>query len=174
VRKYLRALVAICVSVGAVLTALFFLVGFAIDMMELALLCLWAVGTLTGVVIYRGKGLRSVLLGAVGGLASVAAYVVFAITGQGAHWYGVLIAAGLLAGLSVVGSLTVGCIMTSAMDGVTICRTRGAQTKRLVTRTLQPTCYPYDYSTVTEDGVLLDCSSRYCVARTRLNSALPR
>ncbi len=36
----------------------------------------------------------------------------------------------------------------------------------------QPTCYPYDYSTVNEDGKLLDGSSRYGNARTRLNSAL--
>jgi hypothetical protein len=33
-------------------------------------------------------------------------------------------------------------------------------------------CYPYDYSTVNEDGKLLDGSSRYGNARTRLNSAL--
>ena len=39
------------------------------------------------------------------------------------------------------------------------------------TRTLQPTCYPYDCSTVNEDGESLDRSSRHCVARTRLNSA---
>jgi hypothetical protein len=37
---------------------------------------------------------------------------------------------------------------------------------------LQPTCYPYDYSTVNEDGELLDGSSRIGNARTRLNSAL--
>ena len=36
----------------------------------------------------------------------------------------------------------------------------------------QPTCYPYDYSTVNEDGKSSDGSSRYRVARTRLNSAL--
>jgi len=39
------------------------------------------------------------------------------------------------------------------------------------TRTLQPTCSPYDYSAVTEDGKLLDGSSRDRVARMRLNSA---
>jgi hypothetical protein len=36
----------------------------------------------------------------------------------------------------------------------------------------QPTCYPYDCSTVTEDWKLLGDSSRDRVARTRLNSAL--
>ncbi|MDP6468750.1 MAG: signal peptidase I [Pirellulaceae bacterium] len=36
---------------------------------------------------------------------------------------------------------------------------------------LQPTCYPHDCSTVTEDGELFDGSSRHGVARTRLNSA---
>jgi hypothetical protein len=41
-----------------------------------------------------------------------------------------------------------------------------------LTRTLQPTCYPCDYSTVNEDGKLFDGSSRHCVARTRLNFAL--
>ncbi len=43
---------------------------------------------------------------------------------------------------------------------------------RGVTRTLQPTCYPCDCSTVNENGKLLDDSSCHCVARTRLNSAL--
>ncbi len=38
-------------------------------------------------------------------------------------------------------------------------------------KTLQPTCYPYDCSTVNEDGEMSDCSSRHGVARTRLNSA---
>ena len=38
----------------------------------------------------------------------------------------------------------------------------------------QPTCYPYDYSIVTEDGQLFDISSRHRVARTRLNSAFFR
>ncbi len=38
----------------------------------------------------------------------------------------------------------------------------------------QPTCYPYDCSTVTEDRKLSDGSSRLRVARTRLNSALSR
>ena len=33
----------------------------------------------------------------------------------------------------------------------------------------QPTCYPYDYSTVTENGKLFARSSRQRVARTRLN-----
>jgi hypothetical protein len=37
---------------------------------------------------------------------------------------------------------------------------------------LQPTCYPYDYSIVTEDGDLLDGSNRVGEARTRLNVAL--
>ena len=36
----------------------------------------------------------------------------------------------------------------------------------------QPTCYPYDCSTVTEDGEVHDVSSRHGYARTRLNSAL--
>ena len=36
----------------------------------------------------------------------------------------------------------------------------------------QPTCYPNDYSTVTEEVKLFDGSSRHGVARTRLNSAL--
>ena len=39
-------------------------------------------------------------------------------------------------------------------------------------QSLQPTCYPYDCSTVTEDGKWADGSSRHRVARTRLNSAL--
>jgi len=38
-------------------------------------------------------------------------------------------------------------------------------------RSLQPTCYPCDYSPFNEDGKLLDCSSRFREARTRLNSA---
>ena len=41
-----------------------------------------------------------------------------------------------------------------------------------VPRSLQPTCYPYDCSTVNEDGKLLDGSSRFGKARTRLDSAL--
>ena len=41
-----------------------------------------------------------------------------------------------------------------------------------ITRTLQPTCYPYDFSSAIEDGELLDGSSRCGNARTRLNSAL--
>jgi hypothetical protein len=47
-------------------------------------------------------------------------------------------------------------------------------THRCRTRTLQPTCYPWDYSTLAEDGELLDGSSRVGDARTRLNFALPR
>jgi len=35
----------------------------------------------------------------------------------------------------------------------------------------QPTCYPYDCSTVDEEGKSLDGSSRQAKARTRLNSA---
>ena len=38
----------------------------------------------------------------------------------------------------------------------------------------QPTCYPYDYSTVNEDGESTGDSSRYRVARTRLNFAFCR
>jgi len=41
-----------------------------------------------------------------------------------------------------------------------------------LTRALQPTCYPYDYSTVNEDGKWFDVSSRHDNTRTRLNSAL--
>jgi hypothetical protein len=41
-----------------------------------------------------------------------------------------------------------------------------------LTRTLQPTCYPHDYSTVTEDRKCFDGSSHHRVARTRLNFAL--
>ena len=37
------------------------------------------------------------------------------------------------------------------------------------TRALQPTCYPYGCSTVTEDGKVCDSSSRHRVARTRLS-----
>ena len=36
-----------------------------------------------------------------------------------------------------------------------------------LTRPLQPTCYPYDYSIVNEDGKLFDGSSRQGNARTR-------
>jgi hypothetical protein len=36
----------------------------------------------------------------------------------------------------------------------------------------QPTCYPYVCSTFTEDGRMIDGSSRQGKARTRLNSAL--
>ena len=36
----------------------------------------------------------------------------------------------------------------------------------------QPTCYPYDCSSVDEDGELSRGASRHRVARTRLNSAL--
>ena len=39
-------------------------------------------------------------------------------------------------------------------------------------KTLQPTCYPYDCSTVNENEKLFAGSNRHCVARTRLNSAL--
>ena len=42
---------------------------------------------------------------------------------------------------------------------------------RGVTRSLQPTCYPCVYSTVTEDGKLFDRSQPQGEARTRLNSA---
>lgn len=41
-----------------------------------------------------------------------------------------------------------------------------------ITRSLQPTCYRYDCSTVTEDRELSDGSSRHGKARTRLNVAL--
>ncbi len=41
-----------------------------------------------------------------------------------------------------------------------------------VTRTLQPTCYPHDCSTVHEDGKLFDGSNCVGKARTRLNFAL--
>ena len=44
--------------------------------------------------------------------------------------------------------------------------------KLILTRTMQPTCYPYDCSIVNEDGQLRGSSSRHRVARTRLNSAL--
>ena len=44
--------------------------------------------------------------------------------------------------------------------------------RTLANKSLQPTCYPCDYSTVTEDGKLFDGSSRDGKARTRLNSAL--
>ena len=44
--------------------------------------------------------------------------------------------------------------------------------KGCTTETLQSTCYPYDYLTITEDGKLFDGSSRFRVARTRLNVAL--
>ncbi len=44
---------------------------------------------------------------------------------------------------------------------------------RPINQSLQPTCYPYDYSTVNENGKLSVGSSRQRVARTRLNSALP-
>jgi hypothetical protein len=55
------------------------------------------------------------------------------------------------------------------MVGGSICSTLN---ERRLTRSLQPTCYPYDYSTVSEDGELFDSSSRHDNARTRLNSAL--
>jgi len=41
-----------------------------------------------------------------------------------------------------------------------------------LTRSLQPTYDPHDYSTVTQDGELIDASNRQRVARTRLNSTL--
>ena len=37
----------------------------------------------------------------------------------------------------------------------------------------QPTCYPYDYSTVSENGTLSGGSSRHRVARTRLSVKQP-
>ena len=41
----------------------------------------------------------------------------------------------------------------------------------ILTRSLQPTYYPYDYSTVNENREWFDGSSRQEEARTRLNSA---
>jgi len=41
----------------------------------------------------------------------------------------------------------------------------------LLTRPLQPTRCPYDYSTVAEDEALIDGRSRDGNARTRLNSS---
>ena len=40
------------------------------------------------------------------------------------------------------------------------------------TRSLRPTCYQCDYSTVTEDGKLFDASKPQGEAGTRLNSVL--
>ena len=52
----------------------------------------------------------------------------------------------------------------------TVCVAIGSR-NRCTTKALQPTCYSYDYSTVTEDRQLFDGSSRFRHARTRLNSA---
>ena len=63
------------------------------------------------------------------------------------------------------GLITVTCCPTKGADK----RTRHTQGGDLYDKSLQPTCYPYDYSTVNENGQLLDGSSRRRVARHGLN-----
>jgi hypothetical protein len=52
--------------------------------------------------------------------------------------------------------------------------TASASFDLLVNKSLQPTYYPYDCSTVNEDGEVFDGSSRVGDARTRLNSGVIR
>jgi hypothetical protein len=117
--KYLRPLGAMCLAVSLALGILFFSLGLPVSMIEVTLLSLWFIGTVAGVFWARDKGLQSILWGAAGGLVSVAVFVVFALLGPGTHWYGVL----LLTGVSITGSLIVGCITNLTMSGITMSRT---------------------------------------------------
>jgi hypothetical protein len=110
--KHLLVVVALGLAAGVALAIVFLSTGLPFDWIEVAVCSLWAIGSIAGWSLGRGKAIRSMLWCAVGGLAGVAVYVVVAVAWMGFHWYALL----LMTGLSVTGSLIVGCIADCIMS----------------------------------------------------------